>query len=242
MLAPIKTFSRSFIQETALLGRWAKARVFNDETRDQRVFVMKNFLPEETFKEIQTIALENRDLFFRKSGFNRAGAALGRHELLDSTCAGVVEGLINDAFLDKVRRESGIEDLHYVTPEDRNQISLLYYAEAGDGIDWHFDGNIYLGQRWAGIFPLFEETNDDTTKLELEVNGDVMTFDRKEVHNTLLLFQGDQVKHRVRPMNDNEERLVVNLLFSPTPDMTSNPMLRLYQTWVNYMFYGKLDK
>ena len=142
----------------------------------------------------------------------------------------------------KVRSETGIGDLHYVTPEDRNQISLLYYAEAGDGIDWHFDGNIYLGQRWAGIFPLFEETADDTTKLELEVDGEVLTFDRKEVHNTLLLFQGDQVKHRVRPMTDGEERLVVNLLFSPTPNMTSNPILRLYQTWVNYMFYGKLDK
>ena len=83
----------------------AKARIFNDKTRDQRVFAIKNFLPDETFKELQQLALDNRHLFFRKSGFNCSGAALGRHELLDSTCAGVVEGLINDAFLAKVRAD-----------------------------------------------------------------------------------------------------------------------------------------
>ena len=112
MLATIQSFSKSFIQESALLGRWAKARIFNDKTRDQRVFAIKNFLPDETFKELQQLALDNRHLFFRKSGFNRSGAALGRHELLDRTCAGVVEGLINDAFLAKVRAETGIDDLH----------------------------------------------------------------------------------------------------------------------------------
>ena len=242
MLATIQSFSKSFIQESALLGRWAKARIFNDKTRDQRVFAIKNFLPDETFKDLQQLALDNRHLFFRKSGFNRSVRRLDDMSFSTVHARAWLKGLINDAFLAKVRAETGIDDLHYVTAEDRNQISLLYYAEAGDGIDWHFDGNIYLGQRWAGIFPLFEETGDDTTKLELEVNGEVMTFDREEVHNTLLLFQGDQVKHRVRPMNDGEERLVVNLLFSPTPNMTSNPVLRLYQTWVNYMFYGKLDK
>ena len=73
-------------------------------------------------------------------------------------------------------------------PRTATRLRLLYYAEAGDGIDWHFDGNIYLGQRWAGIFPLFEETGDDTTKLELEVNGEVMTLDLKR-YNTLLLFK-----------------------------------------------------
>ena len=106
MLATIQSFSKTFIQETALLGRWAKARIFNVKTRDQRVFVIKNFLPEETFSDLQALALSNRDLFFRKTGLNRAGAALGRHELLDSSCADVVEGFINDTFLAKVRAET----------------------------------------------------------------------------------------------------------------------------------------
>ena len=56
--------------------------------------------------------------------------------------------------------------------------------------------------------------------------------------NTLVLFQGDQVRHRVRPMAVGEERVVVSLLLSTNPERTRNPILRLYQAWVNYVFYG----
>ena len=229
-------------RETALIKRWMDARVFGKETRDQRVFFLDNFLPDDEFKAVQKLAMDNRDVFFRKNSSVRAGAALGLHELKDSSCSGVVDALVNDSFLQRVRDRSGIDDMKYMPEEDRNQISLLYYAAAGDGIDWHFDGNIYLGQRWAGLYTLFEDTHEENTKLEVEVDGKVVTFNREEVHNTLILLQGDQVKHRVRPMGEGEQRLVVNLLFSPTPEVTNNPILRFYQAMVNYVFYGKTDR
>ena len=242
MLERISDAKAAIGRETALLKRWVDARILGKETRDQRFFALDNFLPDDEFAALQKLAMDNRDVFFRKNSAVRSGAALGRHELIESSCSGVVDTLVNERVLELVRTRSGITDMQYMPEEDRNQISLLYYAAAGDGIDWHFDGNIYLGQRWAGLYTLFEDTNDVTSKLEIEVDGEVISFDRKDVHNTMILLQGDQIKHRVRSMDENEQRLVVNLLFSPNPELTNNPALRFYQSMVNYVFYGKTDR
>jgi hypothetical protein len=239
-MGTLEQLKESVGREAALIKRWADARLLG-RPRDQRFFVLPNFLPEDEYLRVRDLGMAGRGEFFRKRSIIRSGAALGLHELLESPCAGVVDALVNSGVLQLVRDRTGLEDMEYVGPADRNQISLLYYADQGDGIDWHFDGNIYLGERWAGIYTLHEESADGTTKLEAEVDGELRTFDCGEMRNTLLLFQGDQVRHRVRPMAAGEERLVVNLLFSPTPVMTRNPVLRFYQSIVNYVFYGKLD-
>ena len=133
---------------------------------------------------------------------------------------------------------TGILDLQFVPEADTNRLSLLDYSNEGDGIDWHIDGTIYLGDRWAGILTIVEDINESDAKLELKPHGQPKTFPVSKMINTLVLFQGDQVPHRVRPILKNEERIVVSLLFSPSPKRTNNPILRLYQAWVNYIFYG----
>ena len=50
-----------------------------------------------------------------------------------------------------MQSRTGISDLQFVPEVDTNRISLLDYSKEGDGIDWHIDGTIYLGDRWAGI-------------------------------------------------------------------------------------------
>ena len=158
---------------------------------------------------------------------------------LGSLCVALAESLINDRTLELAREALEIPELEFIGREDTNQLSLLYYGEPGDGIDWHFDGNIYLGERWAGIYTLQEDTLDEHSKLELKQDGSVRQFPTKVMPNSLALFQGDKMIHRVRGMNDGEERMVVNLLFSTNPEPSKNPMLRLYQSTVNYFFYGK---
>ena len=133
---------------------------------------------------------------------------------------------------------TGILDLQFVPEADTNRLSLLDYSNEGDGIDWHIDGTIYLGDRWAGILTIIEDIKGLDSKLELNPHGQKKTFPVSKMINTLVLFQGDQVPHRVRPILKNEERIVVSLLFSPSSKRSNNPILRLYQAWVNYIFYG----
>jgi hypothetical protein len=169
----------------------------------------------------------------------RSGAAMSSQDLRSGACMALADSLINDSTLARAREALALPELQFIGREDTNQLSLLYYGEAGDGIDWHFDGNIYLGERWAGIFTLQEDTLDDVSKLELKQDGSVRQFPTKLMPNSLALFQGDKMIHRVRGMNEGEERMVVNLLFATNPQTSKNPLLQVYQRTVNYFFYGR---
>ena len=225
-------------QEMALVRRNLHSRRGQFHPECQRTFVLPDILPEDDFARLRDLVIENKSLFVRKDTFVRQGAAMGGHELRDSPCAPFAERLVGPEFLERVRSRTGIPELEFVPEADTNQLSLLYYGNAGDGIDWHVDGTIYLGDRWAGILTLVEDTHDADAKLELQPGGERQTLPAQQMPNTLVLFQGDQVRHRVRPMAAGEERVVVSLLLSTNPVRTRNPLLRVYQAWVNHIFYG----
>ena len=204
----------------------------------QQYFILEEILPEKDFQHIRSLLLRNKALFLRKDSTVRKGSAIGGHHLRNSQLASLVKRIDCAEFLEIVRSRTGISNLQFVPEADTNRLSLLYYKDEGDCIDWHVDGTIYLGDRWAGILTIIEDIKELDSKLELNPHGQQKTFPVSKMINTLVLFQGDQVPHRARPMLKDEERIVVSLLFSPNPKRTNNPILRLYQAWVNYIFYG----
>ena len=232
---------RSIIsRELSLFKSNVLARLCFPSAAQQQYFVLPDILPSEEFEALKTILMAQKEQLFRQHSFFRKGAALDAVGLRAAPYRPLLASLVQDSLLVSVRTRTQLAELQYVPAEDSNLISLLYYGNEGDGIDWHVDGNIYLGDRWAGILTFQERTNDPASKLELEIRGDRKTFDVAEVENSLILFRGDHIRHRVRAMNAGEERLVVNLLFTTNPAHTRNPILRGYQSMVNYFFYGKL--
>ena len=169
----------------------------------------------------------------------RTGGAIGGHELRQGLLWPLLKYLTTESFLNRVRSFTQINQLQLVPARDTNQISLLdYRGQPGDGISWHVDGSIYLGDRWAGILVLKEDTREENSKLELRPHGESLQLKRRDLINSLVLFRGDHVEHRVRPLNPGEHRVVLSLLFSPNPVMTKNPLLLRYQSRVNQIFYG----
>ena len=225
--------------EWSLALRNLRGRLGLRDPRAQGHVVVKNVLPAATFSKIKQILQNEKNRSVEQNSFFRRGSAFDGTDLR-ANCPEVVDALVSDALLHAARDQSGLSDLCFVPDGDVNQISLLHYRTAGDGIGWHVDGNIYIGQRWAGILTIEERTEDPCSKLELRPNGQVLTFPVSELENTLILFQGDQVQHRVRPMADGEERLVINLLLTTDPRQSVNPFLKGYQSLVNYFFYGRL--
>ena len=225
-------------KEFALIKRNIRSRRGHFQSDKQNYFVLHDILPEKDFQHIRELLLKNKTLFLRKDSSVRQGSSMGGHELRKSPLLKIADIIDNPEFLQKVQSKTGIANLQFVPEVDTNRLSLLYYKDEGDGIDWHVDGTIYMGDRWAGILTIVEDIKESEAKLELKPNGKPATFPVEKMENTLVLFQGDQVQHRARPMLMDEQRIVVSLLFSTNPTRTRNPILRLYQAWVNYIFYG----
>ena len=225
-------------KEYALILRNIQSRRGRFRADKQHYFVLHDILPEKDFQHIRKLLLNNKTLFLRNDSSVRQGSSMGGHELRKSPLSKIADIIDSSEFLEKVQSKTRIANLQFVPEADTNRLSLLYYKDEGDGIDWHVDGTIYLGDRWAGILTIVEDIKESEAKLELKPNGKPATFPVEKMENTLILFQGDQVQHRARPMLMDEQRIVVSLLFSPNPTRTKNPVLRLYQAWVNYIFYG----
>ena len=225
-------------KEYALILRNIQSRRGRFRADKQHYFVLHDILPEKDFQHIRKLLLNNKTLFLRNDSSVRQGSSMGGHELRKSPLSKIPDIIDNPKFLQKVQSKTGIANLQFVPEVDTNRLSLLYYKDEGDGIDWHVDGTIYMGDRWAGILTIVEDIKESEAKLELKPNGKPATFPVEKMENTLVLFQGDQVQHRARPMLMDEQRIVVSLLFSTNPTRTRNPILRLYQAWVNYIFYG----
>ena len=225
-------------KEFALIKRNIRSRRGHFRADKQHYFVLHDILPEKDFQYIRKLLLNNKTLFLRNDSSVRQGSSMGGHELRKSPLSKIADIIDNPKFLQKVQSKTGIANLQFVPEVDTNRLSLLYYKDEGDGIDWHVDGTIYMGDRWAGILTIVEDIKESEAKLELKPNGKPATFPVEKMENTLVLFQGDQVQHRARPMLMDEQRIVVSLLFSTNPTRTRNPILRLYQAWVNYIFYG----
>ena len=225
-------------KEFALIKRNIRSRRGHFRADKQHYFVLHDILPEKDFQHIRKLLLNNKTLFLRNDSSVRQGSSMGGHELRKSPLSKIADIIDNPKFLQKVQSKTGIANLQFVPEVDTNRLSLLYYKDEGDGIDWHVDGTIYMGDRWAGILTIVEDIKESEAKLELKPNGKPATFPVDKMENSLVLFQGDQVQHRARPMLMDEERIVISLLFSTNPTRTRNPILRLYQAWVNYIFYG----
>jgi len=225
-------------KEFALIKRNIRSRRGHFRADKQHYFVLHDILPEKDFQHIRELLLKNKTLFLRKDSSVRQGSSMGGHELRKSPLLKIADIIDNPKFLQKVQSKTGIANLQFVPEVDTNRLSLLYYKDEGDGIDWHVDGTIYMGDRWAGILTIVEDIKESEGKLELKPNNKPATFPVDKMENSLVLFQGDQVQHRARPMLMDEQRIVISLLFSTNPTRTRNPILRLYQAWVNYIFYG----
>lgn len=214
----------------------------------QTWFQIKDVFPPSLFAEL-IVSLEAIPPLTRNEGAWRSGSAIDGRTLMASQSRSPLLYLTSDEFASRVHEETGIM-LSMVPEADVNRLSLLFYSgdpERGerasvhvrpDGCGWHVDGNIYLGQRWAGILTLRENTIDIESKLELKPHGVTTLIPRQGLENSLILFQGDHVSHRVRDMVSGEQRVVLSLLMSDNPTMTWNPWLRHYQRRVNRMFYG----
>ena len=177
-------------KECALILRNIRSRRGHFQSDKQHYFILPNILQKKDFNQIRKLILKNRSLFLRQDSTVRKGRTISGHKLRNSHLSKLAQLIDCSKFLEEVQTRTGISELQFVPEADTNRLSLLYYSNEGDGIDWHIDGTIYLGDRWAGILTIIEDIKESDSKLEIKPNGLPKTFPVSKMINTLVLFQG----------------------------------------------------
>ena len=105
---------------------------------------------------------------------------------------------------------------------DQSSLSVLVYDRPGDHIGWHFDHNFYRGRHFTTLLTVVNEgrapQNLSHAKLVAMLEG--AAVDIETPPNTLVVFEGARVRHRVVPLQEGERRVVVSMTYCCDPRNT----------------------
>lgn len=108
---------------------------------------------------------------------------------------------------------------------DQNSLSILHYDQPLDHIGWHFDHNFYRGRHFTALLTIVNEGNGDGglshAVLTARLNGEPVAIPTEP--NSLVLFEGARVRHKVTPLQAGERRVVLSMT------CCTDPRARLWQ-------------
>lgn len=120
--------------------------------------------------------------------------------------------------LDWVSRIVGVR-VHPAGDHDESACSLLCYTARGDHIGWHYDYNFYLGRQFTLLIVLVDRGTaggrSSSVLMRKHADGREEALPLEE--NSLALFEGTRVLHKVTPASAGDRRIVLSMTFNTHP-------------------------
>jgi hypothetical protein len=102
---------------------------------------------------------------------------------------------------------------------DQSSLSVLVYDKPGDHIGWHYDHNFYRGRHFTVLIALANEGRAagglSHAELQARVAGREIAV--STAPNTVVVFEGARVHHKVTPIRQGELRLVLSMTYCTDP-------------------------
>ena len=208
--------------------------------KHDNIIILKNFLDKNTFNNIRN-TINKMDLnAYQVNGSFRKGSAISFDEVLNSKYRNIVDNLINPITLYNIYKRTKL-NLQFIEKTDKDIMAILYYNKTGDNIGWHHDRNIFHGNRWAAILTIVNTNKNNSgyssAKYNYKINNKEKSINTEE--NSLLLFRGDQVLHKVEQIKDGEKRIVIAMVLCDVCKKKNNIFDKLYNQAIHYNYYGK---
>lgn len=180
--------------------------------------VIPNFLPAETFQQLHDEIVgmgqtERSYLPTHKQGGTVAYETL--HENAPKVVAFFNAEALRDLFSAIVGERVSPTPLH-----DQSACSLLFYTQPGDHINWHYDHNFYDGRHFTVLLPIVNQHNQEPGELssaQLLVKQGEQEQVVSSAPNTLIIFEGAKVLHKVTRLGPDETRIILSMTFTTTP-------------------------
>lgn len=107
-------------------------------------------------------------------------------------------------------------------PRDESSLSILFYENPGDHIGWHFDHNFYRGRHFTVLLAIENRgfCTDGLSASCLMVRGGGIEQVIPTPPNTLVVFEGARVLHKVTPIREGERRVILSMTYCSDPRNT----------------------
>jgi 2-oxoglutarate-Fe(II)-dependent oxygenase superfamily protein len=101
----------------------------------------------------------------------------------------------------------------------KSSLSVLFYEKPGDHIGWHFDHNFYRGRHFTILITIANvgRAADGSSHAELKAQIAGQEIAVRTRPNTLVVFEGARVRHKVTPVDAGEQRLVLSMTYCTDP-------------------------
>jgi len=229
-------FFALFYQHNYILSKKSNRLIINS---DRNLYIIYNFIPNNEFLILKKEILQNYKKYFtRRNSIIRKGGAFSYIDTINTPFNKIFKSLKNLKTLEKIQKEIGLE-LQFVPATDPNVISLLIYDKEGDGINWHKDSSEYYGNRWAGIYTIVNTNNKNGfSSSDFLYQKDNKIFKINTFENSLLIFKGNEIYHKISKLKKGEKRIVISMLFCDVCMPIFDIFNIIKQKIINLSFYG----
>jgi hypothetical protein len=180
--------------------------------------VIPNFLPEEIFQQLHDAIVTFGQTERTYLPIHKQGGTVA-YETLHQSAPKVV-AFFNSAYLSDFFSTIVGEKVYPTPIQDQSACSLLFYTKPGDHINWHYDHNFYNGRHFTVLLPIINQKNDAPTQLssaQLLVKQGEEEQAVASAPNTLIIFEGAKVLHKVTRLGPDETRIMLSMTFATTP-------------------------
>jgi len=197
---------------------------------DRNIIYIKNFLNNGLFKNLKEKS-DNLN-YFRSNVPNRKGGAISKFDLtklyLNNDFVEPLNLYYSDEFLFFINKLLN-KKLIYPSAIDANCCSIIIYDKPGDYIGWHFDFNAYYGDRYTLLLTLYNNSSS-----EFCYNENYL----KTEENSLLIFNGSNLKHLASPIKQDEKRILLAMTLCNGGVLKFNIINFIIENIKEFIFYG----
>lgn len=201
-----------------------------------RLAVMNDFLPDDILSEVRSQAERLTSPERNYIPTHKKGGTIA-YETIIERAPRLAAFYQSRAMTDFVSRIVGVA----VKPtplHDQSSLSVLCYERPGDHIGWHYDYNFYRGRHFTVLLPIINQGSDREGLSHARLIAR-LGHDERDIPtppNTLVVFEGAKVLHRVVPIAEGERRLVVSMTYCVDP--RANVAQELMRRAKDVAFYG----
>ncbi len=183
----------------------------------QRIAVVAKPLPESTLAMVQADALRFGQTERSYFPAHKQGGTIA-YEALYQTAPDIVAFYQSD-YLRRLCTAVIGEPVLPTPINDQSSCSLLFYARPRDHIGWHYDYNFYQGRHFTVLLPLVNRhlQEDRLSSAQLVIRRDDQEVTIPTPPNTLIVFEGARVFHKVTRLQENELRIMLSMTFCTRP-------------------------